>query len=110
MKNEEISWAWLVAFAFDPSIPEAEAELEPGLHSKFQNSQGYVVRPYLRKRKPIPPPNNNNKNTKEVWPMSRIIGKQLGLKRKENSWLQCPSEGRGLIHRWNLWGGEGHRT
>ena len=48
----------VVAHAFNPSTPEAEAEeaeagrslssrFQPGLQSKFQNSQGYTEKPCL---------------------------------------------------------------
>jgi len=42
-----------VADAFNPSIWEAEADRlkcsrpEPGLHSEFQDSQGYTEKPHL---------------------------------------------------------------
>ena len=39
----------LVLYTFNPSIQEAETESLPGLHSKFQDSQGYIERPYNKK-------------------------------------------------------------
>ena len=46
-----------VAHAFSPSTWEAEAVNlwvlgQPGLQSKFQDSQTYTVKPYLQKKKP----------------------------------------------------------
>jgi hypothetical protein len=53
------------AHAFDPSTLEAEAggflwvQGQPGLQSKFQDSQGYIKKPCLQKEKERKKSNNN---------------------------------------------------
>jgi hypothetical protein len=49
----------VVAHALNPNTWEAEAGgflslRQPGLHSEFQDSQGYTEKPYLENKKKIP--------------------------------------------------------
>ena len=50
----------VVVHVFDPSTQEAEAggslcvQGQPGLHREFQDGQGYIVRPCLKKQTKSP--------------------------------------------------------
>jgi hypothetical protein len=69
-KKNPARWQWHV---FNPSTWEVEeggslwVQGQPGLHSEFQDSQGYRVRPCLGK-------NNNNKQTKrKLFPIRALF-------------------------------------
>ena len=48
----------MVAHSFDPNTQDAEAGRslfirdQPGLHAQFHNSQGYIVKAYLKNKNP----------------------------------------------------------